>query len=93
MKQMKAWEVYMDDGRDAFKLYVPAEDKKAVHEYVQGNGEVVLIREAVGLPSAPDWLIDTAKLHQDLKAAGWGTMERDLIIRTLERTTTFARAI
>ena len=92
--KLKAWEVYMDDGQDAFKLYVPAENKKDVAQYVQGNGEIIAIRECKN-PLGPDgeYLIDTAFLMQTLRNAGFGKMERDLIIRTLERATVFARAI
>lgn len=37
---MKKYMVYMDDGRDCFKVAVPAMNEKEARKYVEGNGEV-----------------------------------------------------
>lgn len=85
MKKLKAWWVYMDDGKDAFKCIVPAESQKAAEKYVQGNGEVIAVRE-----ETERW-IDTHKLANTLRNAGWGDAETMMIVRTLEDVTEFAR--
>lgn len=42
---MKKYMVYMDDGRDCFKAAIPAANEKAARKYVEGNGEVVAIKD------------------------------------------------
>ena len=44
-KAMKKYMVYMDDGRDCFKASIPANSEKEVREYVEGNGEVIAIKD------------------------------------------------
>ena len=43
--KMKKYMIYLDDGRDCYKLAIPAKDEKAAREYVQGNGEVIAVKE------------------------------------------------
>lgn len=42
---MKKYMVYMDDGRDCFKAAIPATNEKAARKYVEGNGEVIAIKD------------------------------------------------
>ena len=42
---MKKYMVYMDDGRDCFKVAVPANNEKAARKYVEGNGEVISVKD------------------------------------------------
>ena len=42
---MKKYMVYMDDGRDCFKAAIPAANEKAARKYVEGNGEVIAIKD------------------------------------------------
>lgn len=42
---MKKYMVYLDDGKDCFKVAVPAVNEKAARKYVEGNGEVIAVRE------------------------------------------------
>lgn len=86
MKKLKAWWVYMDDGRDAFKVAVPAATKKDAEAFVAGNGEVVTIREFDDC-----MFLSVDRLVDDLLSAGWGRPEVDLISRTLTGYTEFAR--
>lgn len=45
MKKLHVYDVYCDDGAAVIKVTVPAESKKSAAEYVQGNGEVVAIKD------------------------------------------------
>ena len=78
MKKMTVYDVYLDAGRDALKVTVPAENQKAAEQYVQGNGEIVAIRKN---PDIQD--IDLRCLADTLSRGGWGQMEIDIITRAL----------
>lgn len=78
MKKMTVYDVYLDAGRDALKVTVPAESQKAAEQYVQGNGEIVAIRKN---PDIQD--IDLRCLADTLSRDGWGQMEIDIITRAL----------
>lgn len=75
---MKKFMVYMDDGRDCFKVAVPAKDEKAVRKYVEGNGEVVAVKDVTA-----DYPISLDKVVKALEAAHFGRIEIDLISRCL----------
>lgn len=77
MKKLTVFNVYLDDGKDAFRVTVPAASKKEAADYVQGNGEIVAINPA------PLQDIDLDCLADTLKRAQWGQMEIDIITRTL----------
>ena len=42
---MKKYMVYLDDGKDCFKVAVPAVNEKAARKYVEGNGEVIAVKD------------------------------------------------
>ena len=46
MKKLTVYNVYLDDGKSAFRVTVPAASKKEAADYVQGNGDVVAINPA-----------------------------------------------
>lgn len=46
MKKLNVYSVYLDDGKDVFRVTVPAASKKDAAEYVRGNGDVVAIKPA-----------------------------------------------
>jgi hypothetical protein len=76
---MKKWTVYSvitEDLTNAYKMLIPAPDKKAAEKYVEGNGEIVSVKET-------DWDIDVDCLADTLKRNGWGQAEIDIITRTL----------
>lgn len=77
MKKLNVYDVYMDNGRNTFKILIPAPNKKAAEEYVQGNGEVVAIKPA----TLQD--IDLDCLSNTLRREAWGQQEIDLITRAL----------
>lgn len=76
---MKRFMVYLDDGDNVYKLAIPAKDEKAAREYVQGNGEVVAVKE---LESRD--LISAERVAQALESANFGKYEIDFITRALQ---------
>ena len=75
---MKKYMVYMDDGRECFKVAVPANNEKAARKYVEGNGEVISVKDVT-----EDFPISLDKVVQALKNAQFGQIEIDLITRCL----------
>ena len=78
MKKFKIYEVYMDDGHDCFKATVPAQTKQDAINYVNGNGEIIRVRESEMLRD-----INVDCLAETLKLNGWGYMEIDVITRLI----------
>ena len=78
MKKFKVYEIYMDDGRDCFKVIVPAQTKQGAIDYVNGNGEIVHIRESEIIKG-----IDVDRLADTLLKDGWGRAEVDVITRLI----------
>lgn len=79
MKKLRVYDVYLDDGRDCFKVTVPAENKKDAESFTAGNGEVIAIRDC----DLQD--IDLGCLADTLTRCGWGQKEVDVITRCLAR--------
>lgn len=75
---MKKYMVYMDDGRDCFKVAVPAKTEKEARKYVEGNGEVISVKDIT-----TDFPISLEKIADALKMAHFGQIEIDLITRCL----------
>lgn len=78
--KMNVYDVYLDDGRDAFKITIPAVTAKAAEKYCEGNGEVIMTRLN---PMIQD--IDLDCLANTLRKDGWGQMEIDIITRALSQ--------
>lgn len=76
--KMKKYMVYLDDGKDTYKVAIPAKDEKAAREYVQGNGEVIAVKDVTD-----SYPISADKVAQALKNANFGQIEIDYITRTL----------
>ncbi|MDE7321780.1 MAG: hypothetical protein K2N73_03460 [Lachnospiraceae bacterium] len=80
MRKFEVYDMYLDDGKGAaFKITVPAPNKKEASEFVKGNGEIVAIKKN---PIVQD--IDIPYLVQVLQSASYGKAEIDVITRTLE---------
>ena len=74
--------VYLDDGtEDVLKVAVPAKSEKDAREYVNGNGEVIAIRDITDR-----YPISADQVAKALINAGFGRTEVDLITRTLQST-------
>ena len=76
---MKKYMVYLDDGKDCYKLAIPAKDEKTAREYVQGNGEVIAVKDVTS-----NYPISSDKVAQALKNANFGQFEVDYITRALQ---------
>lgn len=76
---MKKYIVYMDDGKNCFKIAVPAKNEKAAREYVKGNGEIIAVKDAT-----EEFPISAEKVVSALSSAHFGEIEVDLIIRCLQ---------
>lgn len=78
---MKKYLVYMDDGCEngCFKVAVPAKNEKEARKYVNGNGEVIAVKDVT-----EDFPISVEKVEEALKRAGFGKAEMDLIVRCLQ---------
>ena len=76
---MKKWTVYSvitEDDTNAYKFLIPAPDKKSAAQYVEGNGDILCVKET-------DWDINIDYLASSLRNTGWGQAEIDIITRTL----------
>lgn len=76
---MKKYMVYMDDGKNCFKIAVPAKNEKAAREYVKGNGEIIAVKDVT-----EEFPISTEKVAKALLSAHFGEIEIDLITRCLQ---------
>lgn len=78
--QMRKYVVYMDDGRNVFKVSVPAISEEDAIDFVSGNGEVVAVKDVTS-----DYTISTCDVHQALENAGFPEDKCDWICRALSR--------
>lgn len=77
--KMRKYMVYMDDGFDGcFKAAVPAKSQKEALEFVQGNGEVVAIKDVT-----EDYHISESCVLDALRKSGFGSAEQMYIVRAL----------
>lgn len=74
---MKVYEVILNTREEVFKVFVPAKDEECVKKYVEGNGEVVRVKEV-------DIWIDPSKVRQALIKDGFGDIEADIVMRLTE---------
>lgn len=58
--------VYLDDGKDCFKVAVPAVNEKAARKYVEGNGEVIAVKDIT-----EDFPIMLSMINQVLNVWNW----------------------
>ena len=77
MKKMTVYTIYQDDGEHCCKEVVPAFTEEGASKYVEGNGEVIAVKENGLQDINISYLVDT------LKSDGWGQQEIDIITRAL----------
>ena len=75
---MRKYMVYLDCG-DVFKCAIPAQSEEAAREYVQGNGEVVAIKDVT-----EEYPISVDKVKDALENAHFGKIEINFVIRSLQ---------
>lgn len=78
MKKFTVYNVYLDDGRDVYKIVVPAESEADAAKYCEGNGEVIAVKKNPDVQK-----INTSALADCLRTTGWNKAEVDVITRTL----------
>ena len=70
--------VYLDDGRDVFKVAIAAVSEEAAKAWCMGNGEVIAVRDVT-----EDYPISADKVCDALRKASFGEFEQDFIVRAL----------
>lgn len=70
--------VYLDDGRDVFKVAIAAVSEEAAKAWCSGNGEVIAVRDVT-----EDYPISADKVRDALRKACFGKVEQDFIVRAL----------
>lgn len=83
MKLLRKYMVYLEDGEYLYKVAVPAEDEQVARDYVDGNGEILMVKD---LTEENKLRIFSKNVVEALKNYGFSTTQTDLIIRTLEIT-------
>lgn len=78
---MKKFKIFLESGNDCFKVFVPARNEKEAREFVEGNGEVIAIKEVT-----EEFPISAECVGRALAQFGFGAAEMDLITRTLQMT-------
>lgn len=70
--------VYLDDGRDVYRIAIAAACEEAARAWVKGNGEVIAVRDVT-----EDYPISAYKVRVALQNADFGEAEQDFIVRAL----------
>ena len=78
---MKKYIAYLDDRESVIKVAIPANNVAAVKRYVNGNGEIIKIKDITD-----ECPISSSKVKLALEQAGFGETEKWLIVRALELT-------
>lgn len=78
---MKKYMVYVDDGRDCYRIAIPAENEKQAIKEAEGNGEIISIKDVT-----EKYPISGYQVVEALRLCGFGTIETDFIIRALRST-------
>jgi hypothetical protein len=84
--KMNIYVVYVDDGVNCWKTYIPAESEEDAKKYIEGNGEVVSIRLADSKRGETtkiniDYLADS--LRNSYSSWTWTDSEINLITRII----------
>lgn len=77
---IKMFKCIVDDGKDVFKAFLPAKDKKELLSVWGGNGDFVVIEDVT-----EDYAIDVNKLRDTLQRAGYGVPEERMICYLVDK--------
>lgn len=80
MKKWNAYIVYADDGRDAYRLVVPAPNKKDAEEFAKSCSMNVVTTKVM-----EDFYINTNYLASVMTAGHFGQDEIDVVTRMLNK--------
>lgn len=70
--------VYLDDGKNVYKVAIAAVSEDAAKAFCAGNGEIIAVRNVT-----KDYPISLDKVRKALKNAEFGEYEMDFICRAL----------
>ena len=76
---MRKYIVYLDDGKDCYKVAVPALNEKEACKVVEGNGEVIAVKDITN-----DCHISASRVSEALEVTDFSGIEIDLILRALQ---------
>lgn len=79
--KLKKYFVYIEDGKNLFKIAVPAATPEAAEKYCEGNGEIIKVKEITS-----DVQIAAEAVAYALKDRNFNETEIDLVVRTLTST-------
>lgn len=78
---MKLFDCIIDDGKNIFRSFVAAKNKKQLFEEIRGNGQLEKYIDVTANYFTKETL---DKLENDLRCSGWGRGERALILALVE---------
>ena len=81
MKKFTVYEIIAEDGKDVYKMTVPAESKKAAADYIARGGLTATVTRPH--PFLSD--INLECLADTLRRNAWGQAEIDTITRALDQ--------
>lgn len=70
--------VYIDDGKNVFKIAIAAKDKDAATILCEGQGEVIAVKDVT-----EDYHIDITEVRRALINAGFDIYKTDFVCRFL----------
>lgn len=75
----KMFKLIMESGEHVYKHYGIYKNEKEARQYVEGNGEVIQVKEVT-----EDFPLDIDKLSRSLKQCGYGDIERNAIVSFIQ---------
>ncbi len=77
---MRKYFIYLDDGKDVYKVAIPAKDEETACEYVKGNGEIIAVKDVT---NDLKYSISLDNISTALESAQFPVYAIDFIIRAL----------
>jgi len=71
--------VYLDDGKDVYKIAIAAVSEEAARAWCAGNGEVIAVKNVT-----EEYHIDAGRVRKALEAAEFQSPEIDWMCRALQ---------
>lgn len=79
--KMRKYMVYLEDRDNVYRIAVPARDQEDAIRWVEGNGDLVAVKDVTD-----DYQISADRVAEALLSAGFGKVETDFILRALDRS-------
>ena len=75
----KLYKVIFEDRDNVYREFIPAQSATAAARYIAGNGEIVATQDVT-----EDFPLSLDRVSDALKAANFGKVEQDLILRMIQ---------